>query len=54
MDRFINVVLPLTYKNFLTAAILCFTHTIGEFGVILMIGGNIPGETKRSFINTNI
>ena len=46
MDRFINVVLPLTYKNFLTAAILCFTHTIGEFGVILMIGGNIPGETK--------
>ena len=46
LDRFLNVVLPLTYKNFLTASILCFTHTIGEFGVILMIGGNIPGETK--------
>lgn len=45
-DRFITVVLPLARPGFLTAAVLSFAHTIGEFGVILMIGGNIPGETK--------
>jgi len=40
------VVMPLARPGFLTAAVLTFAHTIGEFGVILMIGGNIPGETK--------
>jgi molybdate transport system permease protein len=46
MDRFFTVVMPLARPGFLTAAVLTFAHTIGEFGVILMIGGNIPGETK--------
>jgi molybdate transport system permease protein len=46
MDRFLTVILPLARPGFLTAAVLCFAHTIGEFGVVLMIGGNIPGETK--------
>lgn len=46
MDRFISVILPLARPGFLTAAVLCFAHTIGEFGVVLMIGGNIPGETR--------
>lgn len=45
-DRFITVVLPLAAPGYLTAAILGFAHTLGEFGVVLMIGGNIPGETK--------
>lgn len=45
-DRFLSVVIPLARPGFLTAAVLCFAHTIGEFGVVLMIGGNIPGETK--------
>lgn len=45
-DRFITVVLPLSRPGFLTAAVLSFAHTVGEFGVVLMIGGNIPGETK--------
>ncbi|MGD8588659.1 MAG: molybdate ABC transporter permease subunit [Chromatiales bacterium] len=45
-DRFVSVVLPLARPGFLTAAVLCFAHTIGEFGVVLMIGGSIPGETK--------
>lgn len=45
-DRFFRVVLPLTKPGFITAAILGFAHTIGEFGVVLMIGGNIPGETR--------
>ena len=45
-DRFFTVALPLARPGFLTAAVLTFAHTIGEFGVILMIGGNIPGETK--------
>ena len=45
-DRFITVVIPLTRPGFLTAAVLSFAHTVGEFGVVLMIGGNIPGETK--------
>ncbi|MBW0147695.1 molybdate ABC transporter permease subunit [Marinobacter arenosus] len=46
MDRFFSVALPLARPGFLTAAVLTFAHTIGEFGVVLMIGGNIPGETK--------
>jgi molybdate transport system permease protein len=46
IDRFFSVVLPLTKASFITAASLGFAHTVGEFGVILMIGGNIPGETR--------
>lgn len=45
-DRFMSVILPLARPGFLTAAVLAFAHTIGEFGVVLMIGGSIPGETK--------
>ena len=45
-DRFMTVIIPLARPGFLTAAVLSFAHTIGEFGVVLMIGGNIPGETK--------
>jgi molybdate transport system permease protein len=45
-DRFVTVVIPLARPGFLTAAVLSFAHTVGEFGVVLMIGGNIPGETK--------
>ncbi len=45
-DRFISVVLPQSRSGFITASILGFAHTIGEFGVVLMIGGNIPGETR--------
>lgn len=46
IDRFFNIVFPLTKASFITAASLGFAHTVGEFGVILMIGGNIPGETR--------
>ena len=45
-DRFFSVVLPLARPGFVTAAILGFAHTVGEFGVVLMIGGNIPGKTR--------
>ena len=45
-DRFMSIAIPLARPGFLTAAVLSFAHTIGEFGVILMIGGSIPGETK--------
>lgn len=45
-DRFFSVVLPLSKPGFITATILGFAHTVGEFGVVLMIGGNIPGETR--------
>ena len=45
-ERFFTVVLPLAKPGFITAAILGFAHTVGEFGIILMIGGNIPGETQ--------
>ncbi len=45
-DRFVSIVIPLARPGFLTAAVLSFAHTVGEFGVVLMIGGNIPGETK--------
>ena len=45
-DRFISIAVPLALPGFLTGAVLGFAHTVGEFGVILMIGGNIPGETK--------
>lgn len=46
LDRFFTVVAPLARPGFLTAGVLAFSHTVGEFGVVLMIGGNIPGETK--------
>ncbi|MBL3526227.1 MAG: molybdate ABC transporter permease subunit [gamma proteobacterium endosymbiont of Lamellibrachia anaximandri] len=46
LDRFFTVAVPLARPGFLTAAVLGFAHTVGEFGVVLMIGGNIPGETQ--------
>jgi len=46
MDRFFHIVLPITKASYITAASLGFAHTVGEFGIILMIGGNIPGETR--------
>lgn len=46
LDQFRSIVLPLTRRSFVTAASLGFAHTVGEFGVVLMIGGNIPGETQ--------
>lgn len=46
LDRFFSMVLPLSRSGYISAAVLTFAHTIGEFGVILMIGGNIPGETQ--------
>ena len=45
LDRFFTVVVPLARPGFLTATVLGFAHTVGEFGVVLMIGGNIPGRT---------
>jgi molybdate transport system permease protein len=46
LDAFFSVALPLARPGILTAAILSFAHTVGEFGVVLMIGGNIPGQTR--------
>ncbi|PZP24197.1 MULTISPECIES: molybdate ABC transporter permease subunit [Pseudomonas] len=46
LDTFFSVVLPLARPGFITAAILGFAHTVGEFGVVLMIGGNIPERTR--------
>ena len=46
LDRFLTVALPLARPGILTGATLGFAHTVGEFGVVLMIGGNIPGQTK--------
>ena len=46
LDAFVNVELPLARRGFVTAAILVFAHTVGEFGVVLMIGGAIPGQTE--------
>jgi molybdate transport system permease protein len=45
-DRFFSVVLPLARPGFLSASVLGFAHTVGEFGVVLMIGGNIPDKTR--------
>lgn len=45
-EVFLTVVLPLTRTGFVTAGVLGFAHALGEFGVVLMIGGNIPGETR--------
>jgi molybdate transport system permease protein len=46
LDQFFTIVLPLSQRGFLVAATLTFAHTVGEFGVVLMVGGNIPGETR--------
>ncbi|MBK4722422.1 molybdate ABC transporter permease subunit [Azospirillum sp. YIM DDC1] len=46
LDTFFTVAVPLARRGFLTGAVLGFAHTMGEFGVVLMIGGNIPGQTK--------
>jgi len=46
LDRFFTIAVPLARPGYLTAAVLGFAHTVGEFGVVLMIGGNIPGETQ--------
>ncbi len=45
-DRFFSIAMPLARPGFVTAAVLAFAHTVGEFGVVLMLGGNIPGETR--------
>lgn len=46
LDAFFSVAAPLSIRGFLTASILSFAHTIGEFGVVLMVGGSIPGQTR--------
>jgi molybdate transport system permease protein len=46
LDAFFTVALPLAKRGFLTGGVLGFAHTLGEFGVVLMVGGNIPGETR--------
>jgi|TARA_R110001599_G_scaffold63704_8_gene177661 molybdate transport system permease protein len=50
LDRFLTIALPLARRGYLTAAVLAFAHTLGEFGVIIMLGGNIPGETRVASI----
>lgn len=46
LDAFASVALPLARRGYLAAAVLSFAHTLGEFGVVLMVGGNIPGQTR--------
>lgn len=46
LDAFFSVAMPMAKRGYLTALVLGFAHTLGEFGVVLMIGGNIPGETR--------
>jgi molybdate transport system permease protein len=46
----VSVALPLARRGFVTGAVLAFAHTLGEFGVVLMIGGNIPGRTQTAAI----
>src|SRR5262245_23774568 len=46
-QRFLRIEVPLAWASILTAAILTFAHTLGEFGVVLMVGGNLPGETRN-------
>ena len=46
LDTFFSVVLPLSKPAYLTAAVMGFAHTVGEFGIVLMLGGNIPGKTR--------
>ena len=50
LDRFFSIALPLARRGLLSAAVLTFAHTLGEFGVLLMIGGNIPGRTQVASI----
>ena len=45
-DAFLSIALPLARRGFLTSIVLTFAHTVGEFGVVLMVGGNIPGKTR--------
>ena len=45
-DAFFSIALPQSTRGYLNAAVLSFAHTLGEFGVVLMVGGNIPGETR--------
>lgn len=45
-DTFVSVVMPLARPAYLTAAVMGFAHTVGEFGIVLMLGGNIPGQTR--------
>jgi len=46
LDAFFTVVVPQSARGFLNAIVMAFAHTLGEFGVVLMVGGNIPGETQ--------
>ena len=46
LDAFFSVAMPMALRGYLTAIVLCFAHTLGEFGVVLMVGGNIPGQTR--------
>lgn len=46
LDAFLTVAAPMAFRGYLTASVLTFAHTVGEFGVVLMVGGNIPGRTK--------
>ena len=46
LDTFFSVILPMAKSGYLTAAVMGFAHTVGEFGMVLMIGGNIPGKTR--------
>ena len=46
IDRFFSVASPLALRGYITGLVLSFAHTLGEFGVVLMVGGNIPGRTK--------
>ena len=46
IDRFFSIAIPMARPGFITASVLGFAHTLGEFGVVLMIGGNIPGSTQ--------
>ena len=50
LDRFFSVIVPLARRGFLVGAVLTFAHTVGEFGVVLMVGGNIAGETRMASI----
>jgi molybdate transport system permease protein len=46
LDAFFSIVVPLSVRGFISGIVLSFAHTLGEFGVVLMVGGNIPGETR--------
>lgn len=50
LDTFLTIVLPLSRSGLMNAAVLGFAHTVGEFGIVLMIGGNIPGQTRLASV----